>query len=136
MHEIIFADRQHTINFRKVLFPLLMVISLAWLFSKKTSRYCHNPQAAACENLFIWRVFLCFHTNSLIWPQGYKSFFILKSAEQLMLNVPMYEKLKKDQHISGSDKPRMLLFLLMNVKIPTTVGILTFNMSRKNFILS
>ena len=35
----------------------------------------------------------------------------------------------------GSDKPRMLFFLFINVKMPTTVGILTF-MSRKNFMLS
>ena len=35
----------------------------------------------------------------------------------------------------GSDKPRMLFFPLINVKMPTIVGILTF-MSRKNFILS
>ena len=31
---------------------------------------------------------------------------------------------------SGSDKPRMLFFPLINVKMPTIVGILTF-MSRK-----
>ena len=37
--------------------------------------------------------------------------------------------------LSGSDKPRMLFFLLINVKMPTIVGILTF-MSRKNFMLS
>ena len=35
----------------------------------------------------------------------------------------------------GSDKPRMLLFPLINVKMPTIVGILTF-MSRKKFTLS
>ena len=34
----------------------------------------------------------------------------------------------------GSDKPRMLFFPLINVKMPTVVGILTF-MSRKNFML-
>ena len=36
---------------------------------------------------------------------------------------------------SGLDKPRMLFFLLINVKMPTIVGILTF-MSKKNFMLS
>ena len=36
---------------------------------------------------------------------------------------------------SDSDKPRMLFFLLINVKMPTIVGILTF-MSRKKFMLS
>ena len=35
----------------------------------------------------------------------------------------------------GSDKPRMLFFLLMNVKMPKIVGILTF-ISRKIFMLS
>ena len=44
-------------------------------------------------------------------------------------------------HVSGnsafvdSDKPRMQFFLLINVKMPTIVGILTF-MSRKNFVLN
>ena len=35
----------------------------------------------------------------------------------------------------GSDKPRMLFFPLINVKMQTIVGILIF-MSRKNFMLS
>ena len=35
----------------------------------------------------------------------------------------------------GSDKPIMLFFLLINFKMPTVVGILTF-MSRKNSMLS
>ena len=35
----------------------------------------------------------------------------------------------------GSDKPRNAIFSLMNVKMPTIVGILTF-MSRKIFMLS
>ena len=38
-------------------------------------------------------------------------------------------------HFSDSDKPRMLFFLFVNVKMPTVVGILTF-LSRKNFMLS
>ena len=33
-----------------------------------------------------------------------------------------------------ADKPRMLFFPLINVKMPTIVGILTF-MNRKNFML-
>ena len=39
------------------------------------------------------------------------------------------------QLFSGSDKPRLLFFLLIIVKMPTIVGILTF-MSRINFMLS
>ena len=44
------------------------------------------------------------------WSRGYKSFFVLNSTS-------------------------MKFFLLINVKMPTIVGILTF-MSRKNSILS
>ena len=36
---------------------------------------------------------------------------------------------------SGLDMPRMLFFLLINVEMPTTVGISTF-ISRKNYMLS
>ena len=45
----------------------------------------------------------------LSWPRGYKTFFMLNSAENE-------------------------IFLLKNVKMPTVVGILTF-MSMKNSIL-
>ena len=48
-----------------------------------------------------------------------------------ILNAHKYKNIKK----FGSDKLGMLFFLLINVKMPTTVGILTF-MSRKNFMLS
>ena len=43
-------------------------------------------------------------------------------------------KISRNSVFSGSDKPRMLFFLLITVKMPTVVGILTF-MSRKNFML-
>ena len=46
-----------------------------------------------------------------------------------------YKNIKKFGGFLGSDKPRMLFFLLINVKMPTIVGILTF-MSRKNFMLN
>ena len=44
-------------------------------------------------------------------------------------------KIKRNSAFSGSDKWRRLFFQLINVKMPTVVGILTF-MSRKNFMLS
>ena len=69
------------------------------------------------------------------WPRGYKTFFILNSAEHEILNS---QKFKKDQEIRlflGPDKPRMLFSPLINVKMPTFVGILTF-MSRKNSMLN
>ena len=49
------------------------------------------------------------HNSSETRPRGYKTFFMLNSAEHE-------------------------IFLLINVKMPTTVGILTF-MSKKNSIL-
>ena len=61
---------------------------------------------------------------------GYKKKFMLSSAEHEILNALNYQEI---QHVSGSEKPKMLFFLLINVKMPTTVGILTF-MSSKNFI--
>ena len=44
-------------------------------------------------------------------------------------------KYQQIQLFSGSDKPIMLFCLLINVKMPTIIGILTF-MSRKKFMLS
>ena len=61
---------------------------------------------------------------------------MLNSVEHEILDA---HKLKISRNsaffLLGSDKPRMLFFLLINVKVPTIVGILTF-MSRKNFMLS
>ena len=53
-------------------------------------------------------------------------------AEHEILNAHKYKKIK---HFSGSYKPKMLFFLLINVKMPTIFGSLTF-MSVKNFMLS
>ena len=44
-------------------------------------------------------------------------------------------KISKNSAFLGSDKPRMLFSPLINVKMPTTVGMFTF-MSRKKIILS
>ena len=59
--------------------------------------------------------------------------FMLNSAEHDTLNAQKYENIKKFLYFSGSYKPRMLFFLLINIKMPTIVGILTF-MSMKNFM--
>ena len=72
----------------------------------------------------------------LITPRGYKTFFMLNSAEHEILNAHKYKTIKKFSFVLGSDKPRMLSFLLINFKMPATVvGILIF-MSRKNFMPS
>ena len=47
---------------------------------------------------------------------------MLTSAEHEILNA----------HKSGSDKAIMLLFLLINVKMPTIVGILTYTSRKKS----
>ena len=44
-------------------------------------------------------------------------------------------KISRNSAFLGTDKPRMLLFPHINVKMPTIVGILTF-ISRKIFMLS
>ena len=77
---------------------------------------------------------LCLLVNSLFLlstdPEVTKK-IMLNSAEHETLNTHMYKHIKK----FSSDNPRMLFFLLKNVKMPTVVGVLTF-MSRKNFILN
>ena len=59
---------------------------------------------------------------------------MLYSVEHETLNAHKY-KYQEIQLFIGPDKPRILFFPLINVKMPTIVGILTF-MSRKNFMLS
>ena len=56
---------------------------------------------------------------------------MLNSVEHEILNAHKYKNIKKFGLFLGSDKPRMLFFMLINVKMATIVGILTF-MSRKN----
>ena len=50
------------------------------------------------------------------WHRGYKTFFMLNSAEHELLNAHYYEKNQEIQHFSGSNKPRILFFMLINVK--------------------
>ena len=59
---------------------------------------------------------------------------MLNSVEHKILNAHKI-KISRNSAFLGSDKPRMLFFPLINVKMPTTVGILTF-MSRKNYMRS
>ena len=55
---------------------------------------------------------------------------MLNSVEHGNLNTHKY-KISRNSAFLGSDKHRRLLFLLINVIMPTTEGILTF-MGRKN----
>ena len=66
-------------------------------------------------------------------PRGYKNISCstkLSMKVFLLINVKMTTTVGKKKN-SCSTKLSMELFLLINVKMPTTVGILTF-MSRKN----
>ena len=61
---------------------------------------------------------------------------MLNSAEHKISNAQKYmNNISGIQLFLGSDKPRLLFFLLINVKMPTIVGIITF-MSWKNIMLS
>ena len=60
---------------------------------------------------------------------------MLDSVEHEILNAHKYKNIKKFGLFLGSVKPRILFFLLIHVKMPPTVGILTF-MSGKNFMLN
>ena len=77
---------------------------------------------------------VCRHRGLSNWPRGYKTFFVLNSIEHEILNAHKYKNIKKFVFL-GSAKHRMPFFPLINVKMPTIVGILTF-ISRKNFMLS
>ena len=72
---------------------------------------------------------------SRTWPRGYKTFFMLNSAEHEILIAHKYENIKKFSIFQAEISLECYFFLLINVKMSTTVGILTF-MSRKNFMLS
>ena len=62
---------------------------------------------------------------------------MLNSVEHEILNAHKYKNIKKFSFFLAqiSIHCRMLYFPLMNVKMPTIVGILTF-MSKKNVMLS
>ena len=59
---------------------------------------------------------------------------MFKSAKHKILNAYTYQNLTKSA-FSALDKPIMLLFMLINDKMPKVIDILTF-MSRKKFMLS
>ena len=52
-------------------------------------------------------------------PEIIKLFFKLNSIEHEILNAHKYKNIKKFSRFSGSNKPRMVFFLLINVKMPT-----------------
>ena len=67
----------------------------------------------------------------LNWLRGYKTFFMLSSSEH-KFHLLIKTKMPKFLALSLSD---VVFIILINVKMRTIVGILTF-MSRINFLLS
>ena len=90
-----------------------------------------SPRTGGQTLLYLLRIRHSFTS----WLRGYKTVFMLNSAEHEILNALKDKNVKKFSIFSGSDKPIMLFFLLINVEMTTNVGILTF-ISRKIFILS
>ena len=71
--------------------------------------------------------------TSSIRPPGPNVIKNFSCSTQLSMKFEMVISIKVSRNsgfFSGSDRHRMLFFLLINVKMPTIVGILTF-MSRK-----
>ena len=64
--------------------------------------------------------------------RSYKTFFVLSSAEDEILNAHKYKNIKKFRFFLGSDKPRMFFSCSQML---TFFGILTC-MGRENFMLS
>ena len=67
--------------------------------------------------------------------RGYKNVCIFNSAEHENLSAHKYINIKKFCIFLVPDMPSMLIYLLINVKVPTIVGILTF-ISKIFFITS
>ena len=61
--------------------------------------------------------------------------FSCSTQLSIKLKMLISIKISRNSAFSGSDKPRMLFLLLINVKMPTVIGILIF-LTRKNFMLS
>ena len=58
---------------------------------------------------------------------------MLNSAQHAILTAHKYKNIKKFSIFSGSDKPSMLFFLFINVKMPSIVG--KFNMNEQEKIM-
>ena len=78
------------------------------------------------------QIFLGERTHLEHRARGYKTFFMLNSAENEICSA--YKKLNANNLYFFPAK-QMKFFLLINIKMPTIVGILIF-ISRKNFMLN
>ena len=67
--------------------------------------------------------------GSIRTTPGPKVIKLFPCSTQLSMKFEMHKckKIPRSSAFSGSDKPILLFFLLINVKMPTVVGILTFS---------
>ena len=86
------------------------------LFLYKTDYKCHQSRSTALEQ------------SIKLGPEVIKLFSCLTQLS-MKLQMLVSIKVSRNSAFSGSGKPRMLFSLLINVKMPRIVGILTF-MSR------
>ena len=93
------------------------------------------PLGVYTITLFIMVAMIEQTLNIYIWPRGYKTFFMLNLVEHEILYAHKYKNIKKFSFFQAQISGECYFFLLINVKMPSIVGILTF-MSRKNFMLS
>ena len=75
------------------------------------------------------------HVSYVTRPRGYKTFFMLNSIEHEILNAHKYKNIQKFGIFQAQISLQCYFFPLINVKMPTIVGILTF-MSWKKSMLS
>ena len=83
-----------------------------------------------------WQGLIFWFDNYDLWPWQAKprpkNIFMLNSTEHGILIAHKYKEI---HHFLDSYKQRMLFFMLINVKMPTIVGILKF-MRRRNLMFS
>ena len=68
-------------------------------------------------------------TDLFFWPRGYKTFFLLNSTEHKISTTRENENAEKDGEFLAFKLSYLVFILLINVKMPTIIGILTL-MSR------
>ena len=99
-------------------------------FVKANSVYPHQMPHSAASKLGLHC--LCMSPNQ---ARGYKTFSIINSTEHGISNAHKLKYIKKFSFFLVQISLECYFFLLINVKMPATVGILTI-MSRKNFMLN
>ena len=113
---------------------------LRWLWHFKGKQLCHFLSAFLLSGVLVLkkriRLFqvqiLSFYNPFWFHYPGLEVIKTFSCSTQLSMKFQMLIKYLEIQLFSGPDKPRVLFFLLINVKMPRIVGSWTF-MNRKKF---